>query len=88
MADIVVAPNNEVITIETDKVESIVIGSTNEIVSNQEIYNVVIVVLIDRTSTNILGVDLQESIGQSEYNMVYAKQTSFIIHIKEGLKRL
>lgn len=77
MANIVVAPIIETVTVESTKTDNIVIGSTSNSVTNQEIYNVV--VEIPSTTTIVAGqAGPVGPTGLSEDSVAYARQTDFI----------
>lgn len=76
MADIVVAPTVETVTVESPKTEGIVIGSIDNAVTTQEIYNVV--VEIPSTTTIVAGqAGPAGPTGLSEDSVAYARQTDF-----------
>jgi hypothetical protein len=77
MADIVVLPVNEAVTVESSTTESVVTGLPGNTVTNQEIYNVVIEV--ESVSTLLAGQPgPQGPTGLSEDSMAYARQTDFV----------
>ena len=75
--DTIVAPITQSLIVESNKPDSIVIGSTDSTVNTTEIYNVVVEVL---TPTTIVSGQPGPAgpVGLSEDSVAYAKQTDFV----------
>lgn len=75
--DTIVAPITQSIIVESNKPDSVVIGSTDSTVNTTEIYNVV--VEVQTPNTIVSGQPGPAGpVGLSEDSVAYAKQTDFV----------